>query len=142
MENLKKSLFLTLFISLFTTATLAQNKEQVRKGPHGGELVTANTGHEVEVCLTPTHKRIDVYLPKGSTDKAPSLAVTFYDQFMNAKTVELKAIEAKDFGPHYQGSLNPWMGSYVGLEVRIPFTSDPPVPAARPSSPGDKNKHP
>ena len=71
------------------------------------------------------------YLPKSSDIAPAGINVTLFDRDNKPTTLNLNQVDRTAAEPfeatHYQGELSPIQGSYMGIQVRIPFTKGEPT---------------
>jgi hypothetical protein len=87
-----------------------------------------NGSHTAEVEVD--HSKVTIHLKKDSGEVPQSVLLTFYDKDNRATTLELKTLaspSSDDPGiSTYAGSLSSAQQSFVGIELRIPFTKSAP----------------
>jgi len=117
--------FLSSLLVMAPTSGLADGPNKT--GPHGGVLL-GNDSQQVELSIDPAHSSADVYVIKGQKQFPDSIGLTVLDAVGNRRVFELKALESNAASsPQFHGSLDASQQSYVGFEIRIPFTTEPPA---------------
>jgi hypothetical protein len=98
--------------------------------PKRGVVLMGDETHQMEVSMDPGRGSADVYVVKNKGDLPASIALAIVDAKGNRHVYNLKAIDSP--ARRYHGSLGHEAQSFVGVELRIPLGSEPPL-VLRPS---------
>lgn len=90
------------------------------QGPHGGDVLSDGK-YSFEVSVDRHSHAVHVYSLKKSRRLPSFLNLTLLRDAETGDTIKLRALDRSQnqVGPHYEGVITGWGGSYVGLELRI-----------------------
>jgi hypothetical protein len=99
---------------------------ETARGPRGGILVGDQVSR-AEVLIEPARPKVEIYLMRdrayAGTEHPDAIGLTYTNREGRQITVELTAIEPTPEFIRYLGPSPVQVGSYAGLEVRIPLSS-------------------
>ena len=92
-------------------------------GASGDDIIVEEGPYRFEVKLNRRANTASVYVLSGKTKlSGDKMELTLLQDHDTGQTIKLRALNLGMDPPHYQGSVAPNMGSYMGLELR--FSTD------------------